>query len=116
MKFIVLSTNSGDVQKVTYGLSSQHKCVGKSQLPYSLSITVQKTENPQDYLSDRTIHLFPPLDELKDLKIELKSYLAEEYGHEEEIQQHGLSKTFVIKSKEEHCENNSDVLARWATE
>lgn len=41
-------------------------------MSYSVSITVQKTQNLQDYLSDRTIHPFFPLDELKHLKIELK--------------------------------------------
>lgn len=46
----------------------------------------------------------------------MKNYLVEEYGHEEEIQQHGLWKSFVVKLEEEHSEDDCDVLVRRAAE
>lgn len=38
------------------------------------------------------------------------NYLVEEYGHEEEIQQHGLGKRFIVNFEKEHSKDNCDIL------
>lgn len=44
------------------------------------------------------------------------NYLVEEYRHEEEIQQHGLRKRFIVNFEKEHSEDDCDILICRAAE
>lgn len=47
-----------------------------------------------------------------DSNVFFRYYLVEEYRHEEEIQEHGLRKSFIIDFEKEHSKDDCDILIR----